>query len=461
MAEKEEEKKKSGNAFDPNAAQADLEAFVRAQLEAAQKGVGAGDERGAPESADSGRMEARDDEATPDSSGEEMSEALTAQRSAPEDENASSEAEEAVRAEEKGDAAGESAAEPAEEGEAADGADESSEEESEYEDLEAWAAQQLAEMEAGDVDDPSAAPEEPGGEQGGGKVDPSEMTPEDMEKWAASQLAAMGEEEGAPAEGVEETPERVATGQQAVAGGAFVEGGIAQTTAFHLHPLHAAVFLVVAMVPAALTGWILSSRTTAAQRASIGEFKKTISEMEKRLALIKARELGISEEKMRQRLTIEDLKNFVKLGDAHLLEGHIKEAQRLYLSAIDGDKAGKYTDGAHYGLGMCYLKTDQPEKAAEEFRAVVTRFPGSPKYGRAAVALGELLMRQENYTQARRLYYRVLARKDRFTADDAGCVEQAYYAIAKCYEGEAAAVERSRSMASQVVDTGLATPKGE
>ena len=460
MAQKEE-KKENADARDPSEVQADLEAFVRAQLEAAQKGTDGDDEGGASESADPGLAEAQEGEAAPDSPGEERRERVTAQQPAPEDENAGSDAEEAVRAEEEGEAAGEDSAEAEEGPEVKGGADESADKESEYDDLEEWAAKQLADMEAADMEDSSAKADESGGEESEGEADPSEMTPDDMEQWAASQLAVMGEEEGARGEGDDDTPERVASVKQSVAGGTPGEARVVQTTGLHLRPLHAAVFLVVAMVPAALTGWILSSRTTAAQRASVGEFKKTVSEMEKRLTLMKARELGVSEERMSQRLTVEDLKNFVKLGDAHLLEGHIKEAQRLYLSAIDGDKAGRFTDGAHYGLGECYRKTNQPEKAAEEFRTVIMRFPGSPKYARAAVALGSLFMHQENYTQARRLYYCVLARKGRFTADDAGCVEQAYYAIAKCYEGEAAGVERSRTMGSQIVDTRLPMSKGD
>lgn len=492
--EKKSDEQKKDGAQDVNGMQSQLEDFVRAQMEAAQAAADTAKTEetvapSQPEAASTEEPAAKKTQNTEDEPATEATSATSeekpivaesaaekepaAETSAKEEEPAANAAEEEPAAEttteEKpvvAEAAPEekSTTETSAEKEPVAEANDEKEDTSEYDDLEKWAAEQLAAMEDEEpTEEPTEAAVE---EQDAPPTDPSDMSPEDMEKWAAAQLAEMDAEEetvAATSSAEVESPEtQQIAAVSATAGPAGVPAPVmAPGGSFHLRPLHAAIFVLAAMLPAVLTGWILSSRTAATQRATTAEFKQSIKEMEKRLALLKARELNISAERMTQRLTVEDLKNLVKLGDAHFQEGHIAQAQSLYESALEGDKSGKYTDGAHYGLGMCYLKQKEPKKAIAAFRTVVTRYPGSRKLARASVELGALLMKDEYYTQARRLYYNVIGCKDRFGADDLPYVEQAYYAIAKCYQGEVAAIARSRSMSSSVVDTGLPASEGK
>jgi Tfp pilus assembly protein PilF len=109
----------------------------------------------------------------------------------------------------------------------------------------------------------------------------------------------------------------------------------------------------------------------------------------------------------------------------------------MYQAALSADLSGQYSDAAHFGLGMCYLRSGQETRALEEFQTVIVRYPGSPKYARAAVEGVRLLMKRRQFAAARRILYQLIGRSGGFAQEDRVCVEWAYYAIARSYEGEA------------------------
>ena len=139
--------------------------------------------------------------------------------------------------------------------------------------------------------------------------------------------------------------------------------------------------------------------------------------------------------------TLDDYSRLTKVGSTLFRSGQYEEAAKSYRAALKLYPTGNFSDEAHYHLGLCLLKGAEPDEAAKEFRAVVTHTPGSRYYARSAVEMSELLIQKKNFVQARRLLYMVLGSRDRLDADEREALERTYYAIARCFEGEAETIE--------------------
>ena len=68
----------------------------------------------------------------------------------------------------------------------------------------------------------------------------------------------------------------------------------------------------------------------------------------------------------------------VKTARAHDLGGNDHEAVGVFTMAIIQHRAGEHVPGALVARGRIYLRLNQPKRAIEDFRTVITRFPDSP-----------------------------------------------------------------------------------
>jgi len=457
-------------------AQADLESFVRAQMEAAlSNSAAAGEESSSdaaapeetekePVAAEASAEEPRAEEtpaeeaAAPEETEKEpvaaaaSTEEARAEASAEKPDMAKAQADlEAFAQAEMAAASNKAAAQAAkdskadnEESEATAGEGDSSDEaqsessdgapESPEDDLEKWAEEQLLAMEAeGVLDDDSDQEGAVATSVEGAAEDSASPDVSDMEAWAAAQLAEMGEDDDEEKPGFDDPVEAESSDQddRPVAGTV-----VSPNAGIALRPLHAAVFLLAAMLPVGAMGWFLSTRYTVTHTAAKIEMQQALDDMEKRLSTQNATKLLTAEEQA-ARTTAEDVNALVRVGNGLYAEGKFAEARRVFQSAIEKDVLGRFTDEAHYGLGLCLLKAKDDAAALEEFRTVVMRFPGSRKYARASMEAARMYMQQKSYVHARRLLYQMIGCRYRFEAEDQECVEWARYAIGKCFEEDA------------------------
>ena len=206
-------------------------------------------------------------------------------------------------------------------------------------------------------------------------------------------------------------------------------------------PVAVPVSVVLVLILALGVMLFIISRQQASQKAFLNEFQHSMSQVAANLSNVQPETGPASLGGASTPETLDDYSRLTKVGSTLFRSGQYEEAAKSYRAALKLYPTGNFSDEAHYHLGLCLLKGAEPDEAAKEFRAVVTHTPGSRYYARSAVEMSELLIQKKNFVQARRLLYMVLGSRDRLDADEREALERTYYAIARCFEGEAETIE--------------------
>jgi len=206
---------------------------------------------------------------------------------------------------------------------------------------------------------------------------------------------------------------------------------------------------------------VMASRGKPVETELINEFRTSMDEMTLKLSEIEAMTEPAPAIIIGEVGNFDDFTRMMKVGNTQFLNGHFDEAAQSYEAATTLDVSGKLSDEAHYRLGMCQIKTGQPEDAIREFRVVIENYPGSRHYAASALEMGELLMARQSFSQARRLFYMVLGSETRLDENQQEVLERTYYAIARAYEGEAEAVEATRYNPETALDFGQKTGEAQ
>lgn len=263
---------------------------------------------------------------------------------------------------------------------------------------------------------------------------PGDDSDNDMEHWAADQLAAIGDEEEQEKdeEDEEKKPKATAAPEQAVSGGTA------------LRPFHIFLFILLALLPVASVAVVLSIRHETAQKNLYEGFERQLRQMEKRLTLLKAADRESSYVAEESSDPVGDFKSLVEQGNSYFADGKYDEACRTYQAAIESAPSDAVSSEARYNLGTCLAKAAKDDEAREQFRMLLSGPPGGPHYAHAALQMAQLLVKKKDYSQARRLLYQVVAVRDRLAPDELACVERAYYGIARCFDEGGRIVKKAR-----------------
>jgi len=235
--------------------------------------------------------------------------------------------------------------------------------------------------------------------------------------------------------------------------GGEVSGGSEKGAQVSLVPVMLCMGIGIALVLA--TTLVLSFRYQAAQQTLLTSLERSIDQVAGKLADAQAVAQPQPAETKSSEEAFDDYTRLIETAGSYFRSGQFREARRLYRSVIELFPAGSLSDQAHYHLGLCFLKADDTENALNHFRTVTTRFSGSRYFGRSALMMSELLMRKGNFVQARRILYLILGARDRLNSEEQEGVAQAYYALARCLEREADAIEAIRPDEAFVSDLSL------
>jgi len=217
------------------------------------------------------------------------------------------------------------------------------------------------------------------------------------------------------------------------------------------------IYMGIALLAALGMGAAMSYRQELAQKQLIEQFANSVGRLENGLARFQInRESPVPKASETPR-SLDDYTHLLNTANARFQKGRFQEAAVSYGEALTMYPAGGLSDQAHYRLGMCMCRFGKPDSALEHFRAVVTSFPGSRYYARAALEMSYLLMSQKNYSQARRILYLIIGSRNRLEAEDSKSLEKAYYAIARCFEGEAEVIDQINELGTSGLDTGART----
>jgi tetratricopeptide (TPR) repeat protein len=136
-----------------------------------------------------------------------------------------------------------------------------------------------------------------------------------------------------------------------------------------------------------------------------------------------------------------DYYGLLAAGNLDLRNGRLSAAMAAFRAAIKADTQGHLADEAHFRLAECHARQGQADQAIEEYRLVISSYPGSPLYTKALAESAQLLIEKKEHAQARRLLYQLLACRDRLPADEVANLAQAHYRIAETYDAEATLAE--------------------
>lgn len=197
------------------------------------------------------------------------------------------------------------------------------------------------------------------------------------------------------------------------------------------------LYMGVALLAALGMGMVVSYRHQKTQKQLVESFTTSLDRVEYRLALIQKAAEPTLVKKPEKAKSLDDYAYTLSTANTQFHKGQFQDACRSYEEALKMYPAGSLSDQAHYRLGLCLARLNRGDSALEHFRVVVTGFPGSRYYARAALEMSYLLMNKQNYAQARRLLYLIIGSQDRLEAEDRENLDKAYYAVARCFEGEA------------------------
>jgi len=217
-------------------------------------------------------------------------------------------------------------------------------------------------------------------------------------------------------------------------------------------PMYALVlFLAVAAFLAGIALYF-SSRRGEDQTAAIEKFQQSLGRMEQQIALQSSAAKGASGPVSGAPAT----SDLLDAANAHYREGRFQEAAISFRAAAAADTGGQLSDEAHYRYGASLLKTGDSNGALREFQAVVTGSPGSPHFAASAIETARLLAEKQNYAQALRTLYQLLAARDRLSVADKEYVERACFLVGTYLESEAGALEAAQSATLPVARFGPA-----
>lgn len=206
-------------------------------------------------------------------------------------------------------------------------------------------------------------------------------------------------------------------------------------------PVTVLVSVALVLILAVAVMLLIVSRQQASQKAFLSEFQRSMSTVAAKLSNAQSQTGPALVGGDPTSDALDDYSRLTQVGNTLFRSGQFEEAAESYRAALKLDPTGRFSDEARYHLGRCLLNADKPDEAVKEFRAVVTHTPGSRYYARSAVEMSELLIQKKNFVQARRLLYMVLGSRGRLDADEREALERTYYAIARCFEGEAETIE--------------------
>lgn len=183
-------------------------------------------------------------------------------------------------------------------------------------------------------------------------------------------------------------------------------------------------------------------QSQSAQKQSMNQMQTALVRLESRLAQAAAKRDSPA---YIDAATITDAGALTTSGNIEARDGNFAKALGLFKAAIAADRSGRYTEEAHFRCAQCLFNMGEPLAAIEEYRLIIAEYRGGKFFAAATVEAARLLMDRREFLQARRLLYQLTAMQARMTGQDLACIEQAWFAIAACYEGEAGAVEQSHT----------------
>jgi tetratricopeptide (TPR) repeat protein len=213
------------------------------------------------------------------------------------------------------------------------------------------------------------------------------------------------------------------------------------------------VFIVAlaALAPAAIIYVTMSNQATIQQRAVMAEFHQSMAGIESKLASLQMVEKDARTVIAGSMEPVTYL-SLLSEGNLQFQQGDFQAAARSYQAAISMDTDGTMGDEAHYRLALCLLKQEARDPALQEFLTIVRSHPGSGFFGRCCTGAARILMERGQFAQARRFLYMAIGARERLKGDDCSALEEAQFAMAECFEAEAASIEASRSVEFRAPD---------
>lgn len=211
---------------------------------------------------------------------------------------------------------------------------------------------------------------------------------------------------------------------------------------------------IAAVVPSLIVFFVMSYQASVKRQETSEALQQTLQTLNEKLAEIHEDTRGKSAIS-KNAATSETFSSLMAKAHIDFHNRDYRSAAEGYQEAIAADETKTKSDEAHYHLGVCLNRMNDPEHAMEEFLTVVAIFPGSGYFARSALEAARMQMEKQHFGQARRLLYQLLGAKDRYKGEEKDCLEEAYFLLAECLEGEAAVIEASRyTAASEALEEG-------
>ena len=133
-------------------------------------------------------------------------------------------------------------------------------------------------------------------------------------------------------------------------------------------------------------------------------------------------------------ITKENIKHVIKEADMYFDYDQHKKAVSVYEKLINSKIAIDESDRVYSRLAESYYKLGRYEKASVIYRKVSNSYLNSPYRLKAQLGLGECLILNGDYGEARRVLYSITGLEAKYTEDnDKQIVIKAYYKIAGSY----------------------------
>lgn len=198
--------------------------------------------------------------------------------------------------------------------------------------------------------------------------------------------------------------------------------------------------LAAALLGGSAAAWLAMRQFNAAQQRSLAEFQGSMSRMEQRLTTIQYADRPKASAPLPPD---QDAAGLLSAANLEARDGHWENAVRLYAASAEADSSAQFTDEARYQRALCLTRLNRAEEATEDYRVILMNHPGSGRYASAAVNMARLLIARGSFAPARRLLWQAIALRDR-PGQEKSCTEDAWFELARCYEGESDATEKAR-----------------
>ena len=152
------------------------------------------------------------------------------------------------------------------------------------------------------------------------------------------------------------------------------------------------------------------------------------------------------------RITQENIKNVIKEADMYFDYDQHRKAISIYEKLIDSKIAIDESDRVYSRLADSYYKLGKYGKASGIYRKVSNNYLNSPYRLKAQLGLGECLILNGDYGEARRVLYSITGLEAKYTEDnDKHIVIRAYYKIAGSYIAQAEQYQKEEEARQKAV----------